>query len=39
MTADVRTEITLNERQVVVSQTIELRSADGFPKPVRFHGR
>ena len=38
ITADVRAEITVNERQVVVSQTVELRSADGFPKPVRFHG-
>jgi len=38
VTADVRTQVTVGERQIVVSQEIKLRSADGFPKPVRFRG-
>lgn len=36
VTADMRIDVSIGERQVVVSQTIKLRSADGFPKPVRF---
>ena len=38
ISADMRIEVTVGERQVVVSQVIKLRSADGFPKPVRFRG-
>ena len=38
VTADVRADVTVGERQVVVVQVIKLRSADGFPKPVRFRG-
>lgn len=38
ISADVRTDVTVADRQIVVSQTIKLRSPDGFPKPVRFHG-
>ena len=38
VTADVRTDVTVGERQVVVSQVIKLRSPDGFPKPVRLRG-
>jgi hypothetical protein len=38
ITAEVRADVTLGERQIVVSQVIKLRSPDGFPKPVRFHG-
>jgi hypothetical protein len=38
ITADVRADVTVGERQVVISQVIKLRSPDGFPKPVRFRG-
>ena len=38
ISADMRVEVTVGERQVFVTQTIKLRSADGFPKPVRFRG-
>jgi hypothetical protein len=37
-TAEVRADVTIGERQVLVSQTIRVRSADGFPKPLRFRG-
>ncbi len=35
---DIRSEVTIGERQLVVSQTIKLRSPDGLPKSVRFRG-
>jgi hypothetical protein len=38
VTADVRTEVTIGERQVVVSQVIKLRSPDGLPKTIRLRG-
>jgi hypothetical protein len=38
MSADVRVEVTVGERQVVVRQDVKLRSADGLPRPVRFRG-
>jgi hypothetical protein len=38
MSAEMRVEVTVGERQVVVTEIIKLRSADGFPKPVRFRG-
>ncbi len=38
VTVDVKTDVTVGERQVVVKQEFRLRSADGFPKSVRFHG-
>lgn len=38
LTADVRAEVTVGERQLVVAQVVRLRAPDGFPKPVRFRG-
>src|SRR5205814_4482573 len=38
LTADVRADVTLSDRQVEVRQTIRLRSPDGLPRPVRFRG-
>jgi hypothetical protein len=38
MTADIRAEVTVGERQAVVTQRVRLRSPDGFGRPVRFHG-
>ena len=38
LTADVRADVTLFERQIVVQQTIKLRSPDGLPQSLRFRG-
>lgn len=38
VSAEVKADVTVGERQVVVSQVFKLRSADGFPRPVRFRG-
>jgi hypothetical protein len=38
VTADVRADVTVAERQVIASQVIKLRAPDGFPKVVRFRG-
>ncbi|MCI0705406.1 MAG: hypothetical protein L0241_30465 [Planctomycetia bacterium] len=38
VSADIRAEITLGDRQLVIVQTVRLRSPDGFPKPVKFRG-
>ncbi|MDY3554676.1 hypothetical protein R5W24_003802 [Gemmata sp. JC717] len=38
MTAEVRTDVTVGERQLVVSQALRLRAADGFARPVRLRG-
>ncbi len=36
VSAEIKTDVTVGERQLVVSQQFRLRSPDGFPKPVRF---
>ena len=38
LSADVRAEVTVSDRQAVVRQEVKLRSPDGFPRPVRFNG-
>lgn len=38
ISAEIRTDVTLGERQMVVAQVLKLRSTDGFPKAVRFRG-
>ncbi len=38
LTADVRADVTLFDRQILVQQTIRLRSPDGLPRPLRFRG-
>ncbi len=38
VTAEVKTEVTVGERQITVKQEFRLRSPDGFIKPVRFSG-
>jgi hypothetical protein len=38
VTAEVRAEVTVGERQLTVAQVIRLRSPDGFPRPVRLRG-
>jgi hypothetical protein len=38
LTADLRAEVTVAERQLVVTQVVRLKAPDGFAKPVRFRG-
>lgn len=38
LAAELRADVTIEDRQVVVRQVIKLRSADGFPHKVRFRG-
>jgi hypothetical protein len=38
LTAEIRAEVTVQDRQVVVQQQVRLRSPDGFGRPVRFRG-
>jgi hypothetical protein len=38
LTADVRVELTVRESQIVISERVTLRSADGLPRTVRFLG-
>ncbi|MBA4067678.1 MAG: hypothetical protein C0501_29035 [Isosphaera sp.] len=38
LAADVRAEVTLGDRQMVVTETVDLRSPEGLPRPVRFRG-
>lgn len=38
MTAEVRADVTLQDRQVLVNQVIRLRSAEGFNRGVRLRG-
>lgn len=38
LTAEVRADVTVGERQLVVTQTVRLKSPDGFPKLVKFRG-
>jgi hypothetical protein len=38
LTADVRADVTVGERQMVVKEVIKLRAPDGFSRPVRLHG-
>jgi hypothetical protein len=38
LTAEVRADVTLGERQMVVAQQIRLRSAEGLPRLIRFRG-
>src|SRR5581483_1860981 len=38
LTADVRADVTVQDRQVVVNEVIKLRSPDGFLRGVRFRG-
>ncbi|MFO0803358.1 MAG: hypothetical protein U0791_09590 [Gemmataceae bacterium] len=38
LTAEVRAELTVRESQIVVSERVTLRSADGLPRTVRFTG-
>ena len=36
LAADVRADVTVHDRQVVVVQQFKLKAADGLPRPVRF---
>ena len=36
--AEIKTDVTVGERQVVVKQEFHLRSGDGLPKSIRFRG-
>jgi hypothetical protein len=38
LTADVRADVTVFDRQVVVKQEVKLRSPEGLPRPIRFRG-
>jgi len=38
LTAEVRADLTIRDSQIVVSQRVQLRSADGLPRTVRFAG-
>ncbi len=38
VTADIKTEVTVGERQIVVTQEFRLRAPEGLPKSVRFRG-
>ena len=38
LTADVRADVALYDRQLVVQQVVKLRSNDGLPRSIRFHG-
>ena len=38
LSADLRAEVTVGERQLVVTQVVRLKSPDGFPKPVKLRG-
>src|SRR5262249_51177907 len=36
LAADIRADVTVGDRQVVVLQQVKLRSAEGLPRPLRF---
>lgn len=38
LAADGRADVTLGDRQLVVTQHVRLRSAEGLPRPLRFRG-
>ncbi|HEY3788612.1 MAG TPA: hypothetical protein VGL71_07145, partial [Urbifossiella sp.] len=38
LSADVRVELVVHDKQIVVSERITLRSAEGLPRLIRFHG-
>ena len=38
LTTDVRADVALYDRQLVVQQVVRLRSTDGLPRSIRFHG-
>jgi hypothetical protein len=38
LSAELRADVTVGERQLVVTQTLRLKSPDGFPKPVKLRG-
>lgn len=38
LSADIRAEIAIQDGQMVVTEQVTLRSADGLPRPIRWHG-
>lgn len=38
LTAEIRAEVTVGDRQAVVTQQVKLRAPEGFARPVRFQG-
>ena len=38
LTADVRADVTVFDRQLVIQQVVRMRSPDGLPRPIRFRG-
>lgn len=38
LTADVRADVTLFDRQLVIQEVVKLRAPDSLPRSIRFHG-